>query len=389
MTRSTLRIGAATLALAGVMAPPAAAQFAPGMNPAARGPGGVIGGAAPAVAPALPGPAGLLAVNQGINPYAAGLLNNNPLLGGGGLGYYYANPYANQDPYGGYLRGAADVISAQGQFMIQRQQAALTREQVRQAKLDTYRRTFDQWKYIRENTPKPSDDARAFQQEQIKRSLTNPPRTEIYSAKSLNDLLTAIDPAAAKGPNAPKIDLDPDALRHINVSKDGGPGTGNIGLLRDEGKLTFPLALRDLANTRERKEMLEKLNTLSREAHGQALNGRVDAAILRDMSALSRKLNEDLTANVSSFDFSDYSDAKKFLRSLDDGIAALGQPDAGKMINSANIARGKTVQELVQNMLNSGYRFAPAVPGDEAAYQMLHSKLASFYNGLTGNLATP
>src|SRR5438093_4184041 len=41
--------------------------------------------------------------------------------------YYGAGyPYAGGDPYGGYLNGGANVIQAQGQFMIQNQQALLT-----------------------------------------------------------------------------------------------------------------------------------------------------------------------------------------------------------------------------------------------------------------------
>src|SRR5438132_1022105 len=51
--------------------------------------------------------------------------------------YYPTSPYATYpgyyaDPYGGYLSGAADVINAQGQFLVNTQQAYRMREQVRQ-----------------------------------------------------------------------------------------------------------------------------------------------------------------------------------------------------------------------------------------------------------------
>src|SRR5437660_1338467 len=51
--------------------------------------------------------------------------------------YYPSSPYpyypgSYYDPYGGYLSGAADVINAQGQFLVKTQQAYQMREQARQ-----------------------------------------------------------------------------------------------------------------------------------------------------------------------------------------------------------------------------------------------------------------
>src|SRR5262249_46697240 len=44
------------------------------------------------------------------------------------------------DPYGGYLRGSAEVINSQSRFMVDQQQARLKGESVSQARLDTRRR---------------------------------------------------------------------------------------------------------------------------------------------------------------------------------------------------------------------------------------------------------
>src|SRR5262249_4769548 len=69
--------------------------------------------------------------------------------------YYYANPYpiyplyasypmyyspysygyAVPDPYGGYLKGAADVINSQGQYLKSTQEAYLLNEQLKAAQL--------------------------------------------------------------------------------------------------------------------------------------------------------------------------------------------------------------------------------------------------------------
>src|SRR5437879_13857463 len=67
---------------------------------------------------------------------------------------YATNPYANyKGPVGGALSGSADVINAQGQFLTSTQQAYLQREQVRQAKIDSRRKNFDEGLYERAVAP--------------------------------------------------------------------------------------------------------------------------------------------------------------------------------------------------------------------------------------------
>src|SRR5437773_6804757 len=72
---------------------------------------------------------------------------------------YATNPYATyKGPVGGYLSGASDVINAQGQFMTSTQQAYLQREQVRQAKIDSRRKAFDENLYERAKAPTLEDE---------------------------------------------------------------------------------------------------------------------------------------------------------------------------------------------------------------------------------------
>ena len=63
---------------------------------------------------------------------------NSP-YGYGGLG-----PYGSYLGSGGFLSGTADVIGAQGEFLKQEQEAKLKGEQVKQAKVDTRRKSFDE-----------------------------------------------------------------------------------------------------------------------------------------------------------------------------------------------------------------------------------------------------
>src|SRR5437667_8617396 len=65
-----------------------------------------------------------------------------------------------QDPYGGYLHGAADVIRAQGQFLIQTQEAYLKYQEFRSAKIGVRRKQLEQWLWERENLPTLEDEQR-------------------------------------------------------------------------------------------------------------------------------------------------------------------------------------------------------------------------------------
>ena len=76
----------------------------------------------------------------------------------------------------------------------------------------------------------------------LARSRHEPPIEEIASGKSLNDLLHHLtsDPARPKGPNVP---LDDEVMQRINVT---GPTetAASVGLLKDEGNLQWPQALK-------------------------------------------------------------------------------------------------------------------------------------------------
>lgn len=363
----------AGLALSAGIAP---AQFVPGggNNPYAR-----VGG------PGMPGLGGVaggaLVANPaaGLNPYlAGGSLVNNAAYPNGPLGSYFANPfYQNIDPYGGYLRGAADVVNAQSNYMRAYQDAKILREQARQAKVDTRRRVFDQWLYERERTPTPEQLRKEAMIEATKRAVNSPPQGEVASGRSLNDLLVALDGLQVDPKSVPEIPLDDNLLKRINVT--GGNGNANVGLLRNEGKLTWPRALASLPGT---EELRNQLDQQAKHAYSQAESGVAQAEILDSMADASRKLDKMLTAVVRDTEFGEYSDAKRFLRQLDDAITALRNPNAGKVLTGAEGARGRNVSELVRNMLGGGYRFAPAGRGDEGAYEALRSKMANFYNSL-------
>jgi hypothetical protein len=318
--------------------------------------------------------------NMYSNPYAAsqlGSYGSDPytasMYGGGGYGgygyYYYPNPFAD------ILRGEASLTTAQGQFMVSQQQAYQMREQVRQEKVNTRRKLFDEYMYEREKTPTTEEERQRFMLEQANRSRNNPPVTEIWSGKALNDLIADVRKHGAKTDTASmrtfQVPLDEDALKHINVTK----GIGNIGLLKNEGRLNWPVALSDPAFKEER----ERVNSLAHEAVSQAgFNGSVDAGTIRQLSADADKLRKQLRKISGDLSPSLYIEANTFLNNLNDAIRALQQPDVGNYFTGKFALKAKTVPELLRMMADNGLQFAPAVPGDESAYAALHQALASY-----------
>jgi hypothetical protein len=261
--------------------------------------------------------------------------------------------------------------------MVTTQQAYLQREQVRSERIANRRRSFDEYLYEREKTPTAEDERERHALEQVRRSRNNPPVTEIYSGKALNDLLADLRKLRAKPQeaghlvNLQQLPLDDDGLKHINVTT----GAGNIGMLKNEGRLNWPVAL----GGPDFKESRERLTSLAQAAVRQAeFNGQVDPGTLTQMSNDVDNLQKQLRKSGGDLPFAVYTEAKTFLNNLDDAITALRQRDVGNYFTGKLALKAKTVPELVDHMTKQGLQFAPAVPGDESAYLALHQAIANY-----------
>ncbi|MBV9124648.1 MAG: hypothetical protein JO112_14925, partial [Planctomycetes bacterium] len=346
--------GAGTAAGGGVI-------VAPGNNPYAYLGGAPANGFVSPYTPSTLTTTGLVPVNPGYAGWGYG--NYNPLL---------ASPYYSYtDPYSGYLHGTAGVIHAQGQFMINLQEANLLKQQVFQARLENRRRALEEYLWERQNTPTLEDQREWLQQLALRRSLNNPPVNEVLSASALNPLLDDLIKHSRTGENGPAIPLGEDVLRGINVS--GGRG-GNAGLLKNEGRLFWPLALRGPDFQAQR----QKLDGLTPEAVSRTRLGDLDSALLADMSKTVEQMRQQLRADLPNLAPSEYIESKRYLAELDDAIKVLGRPDARTFLDQGWIAQGKTVGQLIEYMKEHGLEFAPAVPGDEAAYVALHRALVEY-----------
>jgi hypothetical protein len=101
-------------------------------------------------------------------------------------------------------------------------------------------------------------------------------------------------------------------------------------------------------------------------------------AVITDLKAKVNELHKLLARNVNELPANEYIGAKRFLNSLDDAIRALEDPNVGNYFNQTYVAMGPSVRQLVDYMRKNGLTFAPAVVGDEPAYQALHGALAAY-----------
>src|SRR5262249_6240238 len=179
-------------------------------------------------------------INRAANPYLATV---NPYLAGS-MSANYASPYSGYDnnpysgygyyesPIGGYMRGTADIMSAQGRWFKDVQTALQMKERFKQDQLATRRQKLDEYLYEREKMPTAEDDRQRALPLQITRSLNNPPMADILSGQAANYVLVDIRKNDSKKGSRPAIPLDEDLLRHVNLT----PGTGNPGLLKNDGR---------------------------------------------------------------------------------------------------------------------------------------------------------
>lgn len=305
-----------------------------------------------------------------------------------GYGSPYYSPYSYYLPYGydsyGYLKGTAEVIDAQGQYLKNVEDAYLLREKVKAAQLDNRRKTYEQWLWERDKLPTLNQERERAQQEEVRRSQTNPPVTEVWSGYSLNVVLARLQELLAKGVDGPEVRLDPDILKQINViSKKNLEAPA---LLREAGKVHWPTGLENLTPAAQSRELRTQIDALLVEGKRQALLGKVDAGLLRELDRSIDRLKPLLAARVNDYSFADYVEAKRVLRQLDDAAAVLREADAGDYLNGRYAARGANVKELLDYMTKTGIRFAPAASGQESAYNALHQALVQYDRQASGKL---
>jgi hypothetical protein len=294
---------------------------------------------------------------------------------GYGSSPYGYPPYTYIPPDAALLYGLASLTNAEGKYRIDIQQARLLREQSYQMSFETVKKRLELEIYLEKMKLTAPQMREREMATDLDRARKDPPATEIWSGRSLNELLRSIQGMGSlnRGPNLP---LEEETLEHINVS---GGTRGNVGMLRGGGKLSWPLSLQEPQFTEQRKRLESNLQHAVVDLKDK---NPVPAATLRDINNDFKELNDKLSDSADELSPGQYIEAKRYLNQLGQAVKALSDPKAANYFNDTWKARGKNVAELVANMTKEGLVFAPAAPGDEAAYSALYQSLRAFEGAL-------
>jgi hypothetical protein len=308
------------------------------------------------------GSAGLVDPN---NPYTSALAATNSPSSNG---YSYA-PYAT-DPYSGYLYGSAAVLGQQGKLILDQERARLLREMVHQSKLETKKKKieFENWKKEHEWTFTKEQARNA--KNTLERIRNNASVGEIESGNAMNLLLK--DLAKYHGKDVGTMPIDENILKRININN----GAGNLGVLRQDGQLTWPTALVDLVPEKERNDVDE----LAQGLYRLGLEGNLKPNLVRDLQVRVKRLQELLGNQLNDIPSSQFVEARHFLNDLQSAVTALSRPGLAPAYAAylRFIRGGKTAKEVADYLIGNGLSVASANAGDEGAYNLLHSALAHY-----------
>ncbi len=283
-----------------------------------------------------------------------------------------------ESPAGGYLRGAADLTAAQGQYLNDVQSARTGREQSYQASMDTRRKQieFEQWyETVRPTAPKMLAKEKATDIDWARNHAQN---TEIWSGRTLNVLYqSAISSKYLyQGPNIP---VDDKMLRGLNVNEQGANGNG--GLLK-ENKLFWTETLDSEAYDKNRDEFTKNWNAAQQQI---AKGDPIERKTLRELETSLTVLQEQLDAAVANLTPTRWIQSNRYLKQLKDGVKALESTRRGKQATYSLVGKARSVADVCFYLAKNGLKFAPATASiDEPAYSSFYLLLRSFEMSVGG-----
>jgi hypothetical protein len=310
--------------------------------------------------------------NNNNNPYG-----NNPY---GPYGYGMWGTQWMMNPYQGYLSGAADLTRANAEYYQTISQARLLRQEAIRSSIQTRRAMIEEAEWERQHMPDPEKIRQQALERELNRARSTPPLQDIWDGTALNALLRYLIAQQGQGMKGPNVPLSEDTLDHINPTVGGT--RANVGLLRNNAELHWPLALqRELF-----KDPREKINALLRDAYKSAANGtKPDSSTISDLRHSYDTLKKTLSSNVDQLTPDEYIEANKYLNDVNRAIDGLKSAGVGRLLDGSWKNKVHNVAELVQFMRENGLWFAAATPRDTAAYVSLYNSLASFDRGMQRN----
>lgn len=302
------------------------------------------------------------------------------LLASSSFAQYYPQPvYPGYGP-GGVLQGRAEVINATGNLYSQAEQARIQREAAEQAKLVTKKSAFDLRLYEQSLTPAYGERQARNKALFLKRIMTQPQEAEITNGTALNTMLPYLTSVVTGGGVlGPPVKLDPEQLKQINVTI--AASGQSLGVLKDGGAMDWPLAVRGPTQ----KKLAEAIPRAMSAVASDSLDLKTYNEVAKGVAKLQDELRTKFRAE--EIDGGLYLDGKRFLDNLENGVKAMRQPYASKLLSGAYAATGNSVPELAINMSQKGLKFAPATPGNEAPYFGLYSQMVVYAGGATDSKA--
>src|SRR5262249_13811072 len=153
-------------------------------------------------------------------------------------------------------------------------------EQWQQNRLDTRRKSIEEFLYEQALVPTGEDLREKMGRYELRIAMNNPPVNEVLSGKSLNTIYKDLKIKLAAGAKGQPLPLDPAILKQINLTSSSGGNLGVLKNLKDGGSLRWPLALQGEAFQDE----VRRFNQRAAEAVKLAeFKGQVDAGTIRDM----------------------------------------------------------------------------------------------------------
>jgi hypothetical protein len=293
--------------------------------------------------------------------------------------YLQASPYSGAYyPTGSTMKGSANVQVATGQYYQAVQQARILTEQVQLAQIDMRRKLLEELRYEKPLNPNPVEVRLQELARELRRSRKDPSATEISSGKAMNDLLDAIKRSQLAGLRGPTILLDEDQVKQLNLST--GTTVANVGLLKDGGNMQWPPMLRDRLFDNDRKKISELAQRISSEVKSGQISNETQVAFRDAVNLLGDRVGE----NIQEVPPTQFIEASRYVNVLKATSKALLQdPNVANQFNGKYQARGKTVSELVDMMIQNGLKFDAASPGGEKAYTAIYHGLLSYDQGLS------
>ncbi|MCE9531037.1 MAG: hypothetical protein K8T89_07920 [Planctomycetes bacterium] len=307
---------------------------------------------------------------------------NGGFFGGGGNGgpnSQVATPWSSK--YGSWIQPANSGVM---QDSIARQQAyfqgSMQNQDLELRRLQLKRAAFDEMMYEKMNTPPPELVREEQRLNRLTRARNTPPESEIALGDPLNELLINIQRIQAReGVRGYSIPLDPDVVKHLNVTTTGGSSVGSNAMFKQDSSLEWPIALSTDTFAPYRKRVEANIADMTKAQQ----EGRIDLGKVADSrKALGgmKSMLFDVRADTS---FTDYAAGLEYLSSVGKKVEILAKPGAKNFIDGTYAAKGSTVGELVDYMTSKGLKFAPATSGYEPYYTGFYQSMVTYDIGLS------